>query len=727
MGGGGGKGETCATTGFRYFAGLHLIFCHSLDAAQEIKVGDKTAWSGSVTGNTSVYIDQYNLFGGEEREGGIRGAVDFCFGNADQGANGYLSSRLGPIPAYRGLFGIVANKCMLSANNPYIKEWSLRGKRCKTGWRNDLCEVIAADGAADMNPAHIIRECLVNTEWGGLGYPVSDLDDASFTTAANLLGAEKFGLSLLWAKQTSIEEFIKIILDHIDGVLYFHHITGLLTLRLIRNDYNIGALPVFNESNILEMSEFTNPSATETINQVTVNYVDRENQGCAVTVQDIAGLSRCNGQINAATMNYVGIANASLAAMVATRELTQLCMPIASCTLVVNRKYSSLQPGDCINFNWGPIGVSNMVMRISEVQTGLHTDSKIRITAVRDVFAFGTSSITTPSNSGWTSPISAPANAVDRKVAEITWWQFVREYAGDSSTVLAELEDASTLAICFCGRPTSDATNYEMWGRAQGAVDWVKKDTDSFPYIGTTTEQVVPEVESTIALAESYVDPDMVKAGAYAWFDDELVAVLSVDYTARTVTVARGVLDTVPVLHAPGKKIWFHQALYGLDTQERVVGEAIEVKMLPATSLGRLAIADATGDLYTCTGRMMRPYPPGNVKVNTLRWPESIGVSAAFTVSWAHRDRTLQTVTLNRQDEGDIGPEAGVTYTLRLYGETNALKKTVTGLTGTSYTWDTEIADSGLGRLNTSVRFELEAVRGTLISFNKWNITTPRL
>ena len=47
-------------------------------------------------------------------------------------------------------------------------------------------------------------------------------NDASFQTAANLLNAEGFGLSLLWAKNTSVEDFLKLILDHIDDAEFAH-------------------------------------------------------------------------------------------------------------------------------------------------------------------------------------------------------------------------------------------------------------------------------------------------------------------------------------------------------------------------------------------------------------------------------------------------------------------------------------------------------------------------
>jgi len=730
----GGGGEQCSTVGYRYFAGLHLIFCHAVDRLLRIRVGEKVAWSGLITGNTSVYIDQPNLFGGEDREGGVRGTVDICFGGPAQGRNSYLQSLLGAnIPAYRGLFGLVARKCMLAANNPYIKEWSILAQRTVIGWRDDLAGITAPDGFVDMNPAHIILETLTNTTWGGLGYPLTDIDLASFQTAANLLAAEQFGLSLIWARNTSVEDFLQLILDHIDGALFFSHATGLLTLKLIRNDYNVGAIPALNESNIMELVDFTAPNDTEVVNQVVVNYVDRDNQPGAVTVQDIAGIARMNGQVNVRTLDFVGISNSTLASRVASRELQQLAMPIASVTLVINRIHSALEPGDCFAFNWGPLGVANMVMRVSQVEFDAHADQSIRITGVRDVYGLGAVAFTTPADSLWSAPESQPADAVQIRLAEITWWQFVREYAGDSTSVLAELDDSSTLVTCCCGRPSSDALNYEMWTRNVGAAEWGKKDVDSFPFVSPIDADLVPEIESIITLAAP-LDPDLVKVGTYAFLGaadqpNEIVAVLAVGTGANTVTVARGVLDTIPLPHEVGVVIWFCQGFFGLDKEERAVGESVEVRILPSTSLGRLAIEDATTTTIACAGRMMRPYPPGNVRINGSRWPASIGATAELAVTWAHRDRTVQTVTLNRQDEGNIGPEAGVTYTLRIYGETGTLIRTVTGITGTGYIYPsaTEIADSGLGRLNTSLRIELESVHGSLVSLYKWDLSVTRV
>ena len=85
------------------------------------------------------------------------------------------------------------------------------------------------------------------------------------------------------------------------------------------------------------------------------------------------------------------------------------------------------------------------------------------------------------------------------------------------------------------------------------------------------------------------------------------------------------------------------------------------------------------------------PLPPENVLINGARYPADI--SGQYTISWAPNPR-----------EHMYGPAVSgdETYTLRLYDETDTLRRTVTGITGNSYTWSTEATDSGLGNLNWS-------------------------
>ena len=105
------------TVGHRYYVGLHLILCRQADALIEIKMAAKEAWRGSIASGRG-FFNKPDLFGGDEREGGISGFFDFMNGNAAQAINDYLQGILGALtPAYRGAVSLVFRRPYLVANS----------------------------------------------------------------------------------------------------------------------------------------------------------------------------------------------------------------------------------------------------------------------------------------------------------------------------------------------------------------------------------------------------------------------------------------------------------------------------------------------------------------------------------------------------------------------------------------------------------------------------------
>ena len=125
------------TVGYRYNMGLHMGLCHEPDALLELRVGDRTAWAGLVNEATTIEINAPNLFGGDEREGGVRGTCDVMMGRRDQLPNDYLAGVQGtPQPAYRGFLGLVY-RGLVATNNPYLKNWSARVRSILRGWHEE--------------------------------------------------------------------------------------------------------------------------------------------------------------------------------------------------------------------------------------------------------------------------------------------------------------------------------------------------------------------------------------------------------------------------------------------------------------------------------------------------------------------------------------------------------------------------------------------------------------
>ena len=721
MGGGGkGGGSSSYVVGHRYYAGLHLAICHGpVDAVTRIIVGERTAWSGSVTSSQTLYVNAPELFGGDSREGGVQGYVEIKMGGAAETVSGYLQQKLGSvIPAFRGVVSIIVQQCQLSAMNPYIKPWSIEARRIPAP---------AALGSGyingDANPAHIIYECLNNATWG-LGYAASEIDASSFQTAANTLASEQYGLSVLWDREQPLEEFIAEILRHIDGTLYVHPRTGKFVLKLARADYNISSLLVLDASNILELESFSRPSESELVNQITVRYRDRStDKDAAITVHDLAALELAGGVVSSATVDYPGISNGSLASRVALGDLKQLSVPLAKATLIANRQASNLNIGDVFKFTWAELGIAQLVMRVVRISYGTLTDGRVRIECVEDIFGLPSASYVSPTPTSWVSPLTAPSSVPYRRLNEAPWWTVVKRLVGESTTARNELDPQGGFLVACASRPSGDSLNVKLLTR-QGSAAYAEVETMGFTPNATVINAI--DEQATVLTIGNGQDLDMVKLDTYAYLDNEIVAVKAINLVAGTVTVDRGVLDTVPATHLAAARIWFADAVEAMLNEQYLSAETVQAKMLPATGLGRLAESAAPADSYTFAGRMIRPYPPGNVKVNNVMWPTVILGQIALT--WAHRDRMQQTVYLVTQAEANIGPEAGVTYTVRVYNENGSLQKTVTGLTTTAWNYLTtdEATDSGLGRINGKFRIEIESVRAGYTSWQKQTRSVDR-
>jgi hypothetical protein len=715
MGGGGkgGGGSSTYVVGHRYYAGLHLALCHGpVDAVTRIIVGERTAWSGSITSSQTIYINAPELFGGENREGGVQGYVEIKMGGPAETVSGYLQQKLGAvIPAFRGVVSLIAQQCLLSAMNPYVKPWSVEARRIPAP---------AALGGGninnDANPAHIIYECLNNATWG-LGYAASEIDATSFQTAVNTLASEQYGLSILWDREQPLEEFIAEVLRHIDGTLYVHPRTGKFVLKLARADYTVSSLLVLDASNILELESFSRPAESELINQVTVRYRDRStDKDAAITVHDLAALELAGGVVSSATVDYPGVANGSLASRVALGDLKQLSVPLAKATLIANRQAANLNIGDVFKFTWAEFGIAQLVMRVVRISYGTLTDGRVRIECVEDIFGLPSASYVSPTPTSWISPLTSPAPVPYRRLAEAPWWSVVKRLVGESATARAELDPQGGFVVACASRPSGDSLNVKLLTR-QGSATYAEVETMGFTPNASVTNAI--DEQATVLAIGNGQDLDVVKLDTIAYLDNEIVAVKAINLVAGTVTVERGVLDTVPAAHLAAARLWFADAVEALITEQYLSAETLQVKMLPATGLGRLAESAAPADSYTFAGRMIRPYPPGNVKINNVMWPTVILGQASVT--WAYRDRMQQTVYLVTQSEANIGPEAGTTYTIRVYGESGALRKTVTGITTTSWSYlvADEVTDSGLGRLNGKLKIEVEAVRDGYASWQR--------
>lgn len=575
--------------------------------------------------------------------------------------------------------------------------------------------ILADDVFVAMNPAHIIYQCITDPVWG-MGYPEASIDTDTFTAVADVLYAEGLGLCLLWNKQDELGAFIRTVLDHIGGILYTDPKTGKFSLKLLRGDYDPDTLDVYDESNVLALESFQRVGYGDTVNEITVVFRDvQTNKDTPVTVQNLANV-QAQGAVVSQTRQYPGLPTASLALRIAQRDLIAASTPLAKARIRVNRSGWALFPGDVCKLAWPKLGLAGVVFRVLGVDYGGLAEGYITVDLAEDVFGMPTNSYAAQEPGGWVPPNTKPVPIVEQDIVEAPYRSLsISLPAADLSGLDSDAAYLSALAA----KPKPTALAFQIHSRVGTGEFKLRTNGDFVPYAELDAD--IGYTDTTIALA-SPIDLDLVASGDIAIIGTgqaaEWVQVLSVDVSAPSMVVSRGMLDTVPALHTAGATIFFDDARRSPEKVERATGEEVDFRLATIATGGTLGIGAATNLTATAARRQFRPFPPGNVKVNGTAYPAT--ATDAITITWAHRDRLQQTADLVAQDDGNIGPEAGTSYSIELINDTtDVVLVTASGLTST--TWTSNVGQNGTYPL----RIKIWTMRGGVESWQRHDFVIP--
>lgn len=541
----------------------------------------------------------------------------------------------------------------------------------------------------DMNPAHIIRECLTDLDWG-MGYQESDIDDVSFTAAADTLYNENMGISLLWDRQNSIEGFVQEIIKHIDAALYVDRKTGKFVLKLIRADYDENTLIELDESNVGQIQNLHRPSFGELVNSVTVNYWDYQTgETSSLTVQDTALAIMQEASINT-TVQYPGFSNGRIAARAAARDLKALSIPLWSCTVYADKTADALDIGDTFKLSWADYGLSSVIMRVTGMAFGNSKSNRVKLICTQDVFALpDTAVISAPDpDDGWT-PIDTTAQPLTvRLLQEAPYYEIVTllgQTTADSD--LAANPDLGFFMIS-AGRPSSEGALNASTYVDPGTGVYEDSDVLDFSPYAYLAEDID---ENTLTFnIENGEDLDLVEVGQHCEIEGELCRVDAISETS--ITIGRAILDTSPRKHLTGALILFWDNYPSSDETEYVASDSINVKLLTVTGSGILDEGSAPVDNVVMNNRAIRPYPPGDLRIDGQAYPAGHVTDGTSTLTWVHRDRLQQTSgTFFDHSDGSIGPEAGTTYRIKsdaILGDSSVVSNWLDTNVGNVLTWE---------------------------------------
>lgn len=567
---------------------------------------------------------------------------------------------------------------------------------------------VASLGDFDINPAHAIYEALIND----MGALASRINFDNFNDVASTLYFDNFGISYIWTKQTETEEEINEILDHIEGTMFLNPRTGLLELKLIRNDYVVADLPLFDETNC-RVTNFKRKLWGDTVNELTVSMTSPENEeSISLTVQDAANIA-IQGRVVPDTRDYYMIRRTDLLTSVAYRDLAAVTAPLATCDMETDRSGWTLLPGSCLRLSSPEDGVTQLVMRVGPIDYGTLDDPTIKVSLTEDVFSLPKAEYDNDlPDTAWEDPTHDP----EPSTAE---YAFTMPYFFATNTLPAgsPITYPNSYAMVLAASTVPDTISFQLYGETTGTTGTPVEQglgDKSIVAHGVLADALVQEVTSTIPGDLALTVGMGPTVGGFMIIgdgDEDEVEIALITAVSADVTVARGVLDTTPKEWPIDTPFWYiNPAQTNEDSNPRSVAEVVDYAIRPRTSAGLLRLADAHTVSVTMSDRPRLPTRPADCQVagqrfGSLTSPVNCDGVDPIPITVAERNRLIEDSVVLAWDDADVTPEAGQTWQLVLMKTDRTVIDTIAGLTGTSY--DLDPADLA-GETTAIIRFEAE-------------------
>jgi hypothetical protein len=577
----------------------------------------------------------------------------------------------------------------------------------------------------DINPAEILYSLLIE-EWGGLGVDsVKHIDIASFTAGGTTLKTEGNGASFIVTSANEAKSVISEVLRQIDGLLYPDSQTGRIVLKLIRDDYSIPALPVFDETNVESVENFSRTTWSDTANLIRLIYNSRArsyNEATAIA-QDGANIAMQN-RVKPLQVNFPGVTEKGVANKIVARELSQNGVPLFSVRIRATREASSLKPGDPFVFSWDEYNISSVVMRVQSFDFGELAEGRIVMDCIQDRFAISDTVFADPED-GLDDPGTLVAQLITDYLVFESPYFFVNslespfEYTASSSYLWAIARDPTSYHDGFSLLTSDDdfdlniVTDLDRASFVLSALLQSDIPKTMSQRTGIIDEVVVYSPDPAGAIFGTYTLAELREGKGLLVINGEFMAYEDFtdegDGTYTLENVHRALLDTTFEAHAADNVCYVITGVEWLGLNAKPYTGTEYYQLLSFTATDSQDLDDFTTQTITNTKRYDNPLPPDLMDVDSIRTPiEILRVSDVDVTDFLERDRTDSEVTL-LSDATDT-PEASTTYTARLYLN-GVLLDTNTGITlaGLPSTL------TGLDHRGTA-RVEIETIRPSLVS-----------
>jgi len=759
--------KTTLQKGFKYYLGYQQLICWSGENVKlkKIYMNEELIWEGSVgakeqNGSALVIpINNDQLFGGPDENGGFVGEIHVYFGGANQMPDAWMVNQMqadsiqqelrGFTPAYRPFISVVIPTAYVGKQATVPTMWY--------EIENIPDHLGLGSIDEDVNPAEAFYEMHVNKNWGiAESEEILNLD--ALKEIGKTLQEEKIGITLLLTSKVTAGQIIDSICEHINAVKFIEPKDGKLTYRLIRNDLNqyktddvlpedqqnLKEIFLLDESNISTIS-FSRLDWRETVSEISATYTDRSALYETGSLSDIdqANVEINNGILTTKTYSYPYFTKAENALWAAKRELMQQGYPLATASVEGNRNLYMLRLGDICCLNFPAYGVKNMLFRVTDVNLGNFTDGKIKIELMEDIFSLAKTDFNFSDSTEW-----KPEPLYPTGVQTFNYFELPYEIMQIKDTYVfafAVKPDLKTQAWMIWRKRASEnfeTTNTMSKWTATGRLIY---DYDAFSNAEDLTGIEIIDlggIEDLRFSALSDSATDIVSArrgGKLLMMGNELMAWSNITQMPngnwRVQGIIRGVYDTVPEKHGNGEIIYFIESGHyaNVTTGGPVCHEGKTVdefyNITTSTVNEKEAFDNAKVRRLTTVRRAERPSPPGKIRMNAHLLYEQVNTSkfaGDLSIKWFARNKQFSFGCVSQDDEKEywsstaFTPPAGLEYIVNVYADDKQIKEYTLPDTASifEYSWAQRAIDGGsLAGITGETTIEIYAKLNDLLSY----------
>ena len=624
-------------------------------------------WTGTA-GPTRTVINTGAIAGNESQ---FRGNVIFYGGNYDQPIESIIDADTPEdLQAYTGQSYILLQNARADKLGTVGFEVSRYPDPLGLGVNNLIGD--------DINPMTALVD-LLTSDWGGCGFSDIIIDDASLIAAAAILKSEGNGLSLAYQSALDPKSVIKLIQDQIDGFIFIHPETNLVTVSLIRPQYYDF---LSNDAFELDVSNVIRPAWTKTgwvdaVNRVKGNFTNRsKNYMRMPAMAETIDIKSSGGRVrNQVTVNYPGVCTAELANELVQRDLNKLSRPAWFMELIATRSAADLVPGDIVKLTFEDLQLDGEYGIVTDRRTQPINENLVNLRVQQFKTPTNNALWTPPENGSAQSfsteplpPLDPPTFVSDApyffsggfntdKTQDIAF-PFILPMAATKLQNLFNAYIDETFDGTFAKIITEQA--YPSTALLNGAMTQFQDTTD-----GIIATVDIDGIDFAALVASGDAAGVRAVNGSIVLIGNELLMFegfsMTTSTAAQLTNVHRALFDTVPEAHADNARVFVFTKSGWAKNVKFTLPVAVdpEFKFTSIRTSDHKESAALDYNDWEPDSRWVNPLRPHNTKIDgsaRSSFPKALTKGASSTITWFSRNR-LDTVNRLQLDAGVNGED----------------------------------------------------------------------